>query len=180
MGVIWTIIDKILSMSTIKDKELTVGGRLRLERKRIGMTQEELATAVGIHTRTQANYELAKGKHGPGLGYFEALRKTGIDAAYVQTGIKSGPDADLARAAVRESVQAIRAAAYFHLLNRITILLGMNSDSLGHALDQAYKITLDTMLVEGEELEVDDEKLEKEMNRVAMKLLHDEGIKDFS
>lgn len=78
-------------MSTQKDKELSVGGRLRLERKRIGLTQEDLADAVGIHTRTQANYELDRGRSGPGMAYFEALRRIGIDAAYVQTGTKSSP-----------------------------------------------------------------------------------------
>lgn len=89
-------------MSTEKnDKELSVGGRLRLERKRIGLTQEELAAAVGVHTRTQANYELNKGRSGPGMAYFEALRKTGIDVPYVQTGVKTGPRLDLERAAER-------------------------------------------------------------------------------
>lgn len=88
-------------MSTKNDKHLSIGDRLRQERKRIGLTQAELSAATGIHARTQANYELNRGKSGPGIGYFEALRKTGIDVTYVTTGVKSLPGDGLKMAAER-------------------------------------------------------------------------------
>lgn len=66
-----------------------LGERLRQERRRLGLTQEELANSAGIHRRTQTNYEL--GKTEPDMAYFQALRRVGLDATYVQTGTKSSP-----------------------------------------------------------------------------------------
>lgn len=133
------------------------------------MTQAELAAALGLHTRTQANYEL--GKTHPGMDYFGALQKIGIDDAYVLTGTPRG---------LSEAIQDLRAAAYLKLLSKIAMLLGMSGESLNYALDQAYKITLGAMLMESGELALDAEKVDAEMVKLAMKLLHDAGIQDFS
>ena len=76
-----------------------LGERLRRERKRLGLTQEELASCTGIHRRTQANYEL--GKTAPDMAYFQALRMVGLDAKYVQTGTKNSPGDERSSAAER-------------------------------------------------------------------------------
>lgn len=76
-----------------------LGERLRQERRRLGLTQEDLANSTGIHRRTQANYEL--GKTAPDMSYFQALRRVGLDATYVQTGTKSSPSDDQSSATER-------------------------------------------------------------------------------
>ncbi len=63
-----------------------VGGRLRQERKRLGLTQVAVATQLGIHRLTQMNYE--SGATEPPPSYFEALRRFGFDDRYIQTGIR--------------------------------------------------------------------------------------------
>jgi transcriptional regulator with XRE-family HTH domain len=71
----------------VGENHSTLGERLRQERLRLGLTQEELANCTGIHRRTQANYEL--GKTAPDMAYFQALRRVGLDPTYIETGTKS-------------------------------------------------------------------------------------------
>jgi len=135
MGFVWTIIDKKLSMSTeFKDKKLSFGGRLRLERKRVGLTQEELAAMTGVHTRTQANYELDRGRSGPGTAYFEALRKTGIDIAYVQTGSRTAQDSDLGRARAAERLLMALGQALQIPLDKVHLAISLAADAKHHEL----------------------------------------------
>jgi len=65
-------------MSTI------VGDRIREERKRLGLSQAAFATKVGVHRRTQVNYE--SGERKPDTEYLEALALAGGDIGYVLTG----------------------------------------------------------------------------------------------
>lgn len=65
-----------------------LGDRLRSERRRLGLSQDELAKSLGIHRRTQANYEL--GKTLPDASYFRAVQRLGIDSVYVETGERGG------------------------------------------------------------------------------------------
>lgn len=67
----------------------TVGKRLRAERERLGLSQEELAARCGVHRRSQGNYELDK--RVPDAGYWEAARRHGIDSEYVLTGLFVAP-----------------------------------------------------------------------------------------
>lgn len=130
----------------------------------MGLTQAAFAEMMGVHRRSQINYEA--GKRQPTLEYLEALKHAGVDLSQLMgTG---------------EAIQTLRAAAYFHLLSKITALLGMRSERLSFALDQALRITLDTMQLTDGEMVVDEKKLDAEMTKLAMKLLHDEGIRDFS
>lgn len=75
-------------MSKKIDNVETVGGRLRHERRRVGLTQNALAEQLGIHRLTQMHYE--SGATEPPTSYIRALRGLGIDDRYVQTGIRSG------------------------------------------------------------------------------------------
>lgn len=76
-------------MSKKIDNLDTVGGRLRHERKRIGLTQSELAAQLSISRLTQINYESGATTRLP-ASYIRALRGFGIDDKYVQTGIRRG------------------------------------------------------------------------------------------
>lgn len=61
-----------------------LGGRLREERKRLGLTQARLAESVGISTPTQVGYEL--GARTPDANYLTAIEQLGLDERYIRTG----------------------------------------------------------------------------------------------
>lgn len=61
--------------------------RLRKERERLGMTQEEFGDLGGVKRNAQKNYEL--GDRFPNAKYLSALAEHGVDVAYVLTGVRS-------------------------------------------------------------------------------------------
>jgi phage repressor protein C with HTH and peptisase S24 domain len=69
-----------------------INDRLREERQRLGLSQEEFARLAGVSKRAQANYE--KGERSPQVDYLEALKDAHVDTYYVLTGYRLGtPDA---------------------------------------------------------------------------------------
>jgi len=58
-----------------------IGERLSAERKRVGLTQEELGKVGGAHRRTQVNYEA--GARPMSVEYLLSLADAGIDVAAV-------------------------------------------------------------------------------------------------
>lgn len=90
---------------------MSVGNRLKEERKRLGMTQEAMGLACGVAKRTQILFE--QDAHLPGGAYFVAADELGVDVAYVLVGRRdrlSESDADLLDAWRNASISA-RAAA---------------------------------------------------------------------
>lgn len=63
----------------------TIGARIREERKRLGLSQVAFAQAVGVHRRTQVNYE--SGERNPDTDYLAALAVAHVDVGYVLTGL---------------------------------------------------------------------------------------------
>lgn len=63
-------------------KEITQ--RLREERKRLGLTQEELAIIGGVKVNAQSIYE--RGVRVPNVIYLANIAKAGVDVLYVVTG----------------------------------------------------------------------------------------------
>jgi transcriptional regulator with XRE-family HTH domain len=61
-----------------------LGSRIREERQRLGVSQAILAQRLGVHRKTQVNYELGQRK--PDTDYLEALAREGVDVGYVLTG----------------------------------------------------------------------------------------------
>ncbi len=61
-----------------------VGGRLALERERLGLNQAECARLGGVSKNTQGNYET--GQTSPSADYLLALAGHGLDMLYVLTG----------------------------------------------------------------------------------------------
>lgn len=57
------------------------------ERKRVGLSQEDLGNVGGVKQLAQSNYE--KGKRAPDSDYWSAIAVTGIDVQYVLTGLQS-------------------------------------------------------------------------------------------
>lgn len=60
------------------------GERLKEERLRVGMSQIELANAIGMSQGSQTLYET--GKRNPDMAYLTAIQELGLDAAYIVTG----------------------------------------------------------------------------------------------
>jgi transcriptional regulator with XRE-family HTH domain len=65
-----------------------IGARLQEERKRCGMTQDQLAEALGVSKRTQANYE--GGDSDATASYLSrAGARFGFDTNYILHGVRS-------------------------------------------------------------------------------------------
>jgi transcriptional regulator with XRE-family HTH domain len=65
----------------------TIGGRLKEERARLGVSQTELGTIGGVGKTTQINYE--KNERQPDAGYLAAAAAAGVDVLYVLTGTRT-------------------------------------------------------------------------------------------
>lgn len=63
--------------------------RLREERKRVGLTQTDMAAAGGVQKNAQSLYE--KGERAPSADYLQKLVNTGIDVPFLFTGHRTGP-----------------------------------------------------------------------------------------
>lgn len=61
--------------------------RLKEERKRMGLTQAEMADIGGVIKTTMFNYE--NGRE-PGSGFLAAIAAAGADVLYILTGARSG------------------------------------------------------------------------------------------
>ncbi|MBB6259343.1 MULTISPECIES: helix-turn-helix domain-containing protein [Xanthomonas] len=89
---------------------MSVGLRLKEERKRIGLTQTELAERCGLSKRAQLNFE--KDEQLPGGAYLLAATVLGVDVLYVLTGERHGISTEEAQvlAAYRVSSPEIKLA----------------------------------------------------------------------
>lgn len=63
---------------------MSIGERLLEERKRLGVSQEELGFVGGVKKNAQFQYE--SGERVPKADYLELIAKSGVDVAYVITG----------------------------------------------------------------------------------------------
>ena len=101
---------------------MSVGNRLKEERKRLGLTQEAIGLACGVTKRSQILFE--KDEHLPGGAYLAAADELGVDLTYVLVGRRerlAEADADLldawrsasasARAAVLATLRGVTPAA---------------------------------------------------------------------
>lgn len=69
----------------------TFGERLRLERERLKLTQEQFAALGGMSRLAQFKYE--HGQHIPSVEYLEKLRQNAkVDTIYILTGKRLTPD----------------------------------------------------------------------------------------
>lgn len=62
----------------------SVGARLREERERLGLKQEDLAAAGGVNRNTQGSYE--RSVRNPDTAYLAGVTALGIDLVYVISG----------------------------------------------------------------------------------------------
>lgn len=82
-----------VELSTVNGARLlTIGGRLREERQRLGYNQGDFGALAGVSKTTQLNYE--KDDRNPDALYLAAVGVAGVDALYVITGTHKTPDAE--------------------------------------------------------------------------------------
>lgn len=62
----------------------SIGDRLKSERKRLGLNQDELAQVAGVQRQAQGNYE--RGDRVPDAAYLQAIASAGVDVLFVITG----------------------------------------------------------------------------------------------
>lgn len=100
---------------------MSVGNRLKEERKRLGLTQEAMAAACGVAKRTQILFE--QDAHLPGGAYFVEADNLGVDVVYLLVGRRervSYADADVLEMWRKATPQARLAA--------MTILSGRDQE----------------------------------------------------
>ncbi len=66
--------------------------RLKSERSRLGLSQNEFAEACGVKNIAQSNYE--RGIRTPSADYLEKAAALGVDVAYVLTGVSTSASND--------------------------------------------------------------------------------------
>lgn len=70
-----------------------IGTRLREQRSKIGLTQDQLAEKLGVSKRTQGNYE--SGASDPTASYLSlAASLLGFDVMYILSGVRTTPKND--------------------------------------------------------------------------------------
>lgn len=74
-------------MSIEKDVGAECGARLKEERRKIGITQDDFASLGGVKKLTQGAYE--QGKRVPDARYLIAIYNHGVDIRYILTGERS-------------------------------------------------------------------------------------------
>lgn len=97
--------------------------RLVAERKRLGLTQSELAAIGGVQRGAQVSYESAK--RSPDSDYLIKICAARADAAYLITGVRSG--------APKSEVVRTLSAALVALGCALPALLADRTDSEGQA-----------------------------------------------
>lgn len=65
--------------------------RLRIERERLGRSQDAFAGLGGVGKTSQWFYE--QGRHWPTMEYIESLRQQGVDVGYLATGLRLNSEA---------------------------------------------------------------------------------------
>lgn len=72
------------------DSKLSFPERVRAERKRLGLTQEEFGRLGGVSKTAQWLYEA--GRNWPTADYLEALNVQGVDVGFIATGNRLSSD----------------------------------------------------------------------------------------
>lgn len=86
-----------------------IGARLQAERKRLDLTQDQMAALVQVSKRTLASYE--GGAREPGALTLNLAAGAGVDVIYVLTGAPSPQAADSLTAEEAEFVNMLRGMA---------------------------------------------------------------------
>jgi transcriptional regulator with XRE-family HTH domain len=67
---------------------MSIFERLKEERSKMGLNQDDFAEIGGVKRRAQSTYET--GERLPDAGYLSKIAEAGVDVAYILTGVRSG------------------------------------------------------------------------------------------
>lgn len=85
---------------------MSIGSRLRDERLRLGLSQEDFARIAGVQRRAQIRYE--QDEREPSARYLEAIASVGADVTYILTGRRERPASELTdRARLKAAIEVI-------------------------------------------------------------------------
>lgn len=102
--------------STVNKKmepNVFIGARLRSERERLGINQEDLASIGGVTRQTQSKYE--KGERNPDSLYLSAVAEVGIDVRYVLTDFSASFNLSQDKKSALETDSSDKSAGYGNL-----------------------------------------------------------------
>ncbi|WP_119334969.1 helix-turn-helix domain-containing protein [Hydrogenophilus thermoluteolus] len=93
-------------MDTCQGGCVSIGSRLRDERLRLGLSQEDFARIAGVQRRAQIRYE--QDEREPSARYLEAIASVGADVTYILTGRRERPASELTdRARLKAAIEVI-------------------------------------------------------------------------
>jgi len=126
---------------------MNIGERLRLERKRLGMTQAQIAKAGDVTVQSQRMYEACK--RPPNAKYLNLLADMGVDVQYLITGHKSVNQKSIYREPTDALNEVLTLQEDFGTFDaeQIKTLLGfawtyqVDRDGLAEFIKSAYKVT---------------------------------------
>lgn len=105
---------------------LLIGERLRVEREKLGLSQEAFGKAGGVGRKTQFNYE--SGERAPDALYLSLLAELGVDVHFVLTGERSN---GLLSSDEQEMLQLFRNAPLAVKAAAVGALKGGTSNAVG-------------------------------------------------
>lgn len=137
---------------------MAIHERLKEERLRLGLSQEEFASRAGVSKRAQVNYE--KGERSPQADYLVALDGAGVDTHYVLTGRRRDRDGETVETKVDTAQMA-------HIAERLEAMVQRTGRlwPTGQLVAMAAEVYNFLREEEGEG-EVDDAKLERVLRLV--------------
>lgn len=113
----WKLLALTPILSTSRKNRVTVGKRLKEERKRLRLTQQEMAEACGVSKWAQLYFE--KDQNMPGGAYLLAAHARGVDLMYVllEQRAELDPSEAALLAAFRAAPQELRTAMLSNLVS---------------------------------------------------------------
>lgn len=107
-----------------------LGDRLRQERDRLQLTQDELGQLGGVNRNTQGKYE--KNERNPDSSYLEAVAAAGVDVLYLLTGKRQQLEEGALSSAETELVGYYRAMSDFkkESLHRVAFAMAVSDGAM--------------------------------------------------
>jgi len=152
-----------------------LGDRLRAERERLGLSQQELADLCGVTMRSQRNYE--KGERQPDAAYLAAMAAARIDMLYVVTGQRSASVTDRSNVSPTRHLTEVANPVTNELgpteidealMRRIVTMLAKTAKAAGRRWESERLMlaAVDVYKFLAQEDKVDDDKLERVLKLV--------------
>lgn len=118
------------------EQQRQLGGRLKEERKRLGLSLVEFARRAGIHRNTQANYE--SGQREPDQAYYEAAAFLGVRLTYIMEGEAIEELPRFAAGIANEIFRLANTSTTPDAMSNLFYLFGQNTVHVSSGLSQPF------------------------------------------